>query len=112
MGTPAASRHAAGGQPDQARRDAGTHRPAATDAGTAHGRSAARAAGLGAGKTGTIETGQGDLMADFVLVHGAWHGAWCWQRIMPLLTAAGHRVHAVTLTGLGERLHLMSPLVT
>jgi pimeloyl-ACP methyl ester carboxylesterase len=51
-------------------------------------------------------------MADFVLVHGAWHGAWCWQRLSPLLVAAGHRVHAVTLTGLGERVHLMSPLIT
>src|SRR6478735_2944496 len=51
-------------------------------------------------------------MANFVLVHGAWHGAWCWQRVVSLLTAQGHRVHAVTLTGVGERVHLMSPLIT
>ena len=51
-------------------------------------------------------------MADFVLVHGAWHGAWCWQRVVAALAAAGHRAHAVTLTGLGERMHLMSPLIT
>src|SRR3954462_10859910 len=51
-------------------------------------------------------------MANFVLVHGAWHGAWCWQRVVALLTAQGHRVHAVTLTGVGERVHLMSPLIT
>jgi pimeloyl-ACP methyl ester carboxylesterase len=51
-------------------------------------------------------------MADFVLVHGAWHGAWCWQRVVSALSAAGHRAHAVTLTGLGERVHLMSPLIT
>jgi pimeloyl-ACP methyl ester carboxylesterase len=51
-------------------------------------------------------------MADFVLVHGAWHGAWCWQRVTPALQAQGHRVHAVTLTGLGDRVHLMSPLIT
>ncbi|MEU2348842.1 alpha/beta hydrolase [Modestobacter sp. NPDC049651] len=44
-------------------------------------------------------------MADLVLVHGAWHGAWCWQRVLPGLTAAGHRVHPVTLSGLGERAH-------
>ena len=44
-------------------------------------------------------------MADLVLVHGAWHGAWCWQRVLPGLVAAGHRVHAVTLSGLGERAH-------
>jgi pimeloyl-ACP methyl ester carboxylesterase len=51
-------------------------------------------------------------MANFVLVHGAWHGAWCWQRVIPLLRAQGHRVHAVTLTGVGERAHLLSPAVT
>ncbi|MCG2595868.1 alpha/beta hydrolase [Ramlibacter sp. XY19] len=51
-------------------------------------------------------------MANFVLVHGAWHGAWCWQRVVSRLAAQGHRVHAVTLTGVGERVHLMSPLVT
>jgi pimeloyl-ACP methyl ester carboxylesterase len=51
-------------------------------------------------------------MRDFVLVHGAWHGAWCWQRVVAALSAAGHRAHAVTLTGLGERVHLMSPLIT
>ena len=43
-----------------------------------------------------------------VLVHGAWHGAWCWQRVLPLLRAAGVPAHAVTLTGLGERAHLLS----
>ena len=51
-------------------------------------------------------------MADFVLVHGAWHGAWCWQKIVPPLWAAGHRVFAVTLTGVGERAHLLSKAVT
>ena len=51
-------------------------------------------------------------MANFVLVHGAWHGSWCWQRVTAALTAQGHRVHAVTLTGLGERAHLLSPAVT
>jgi pimeloyl-ACP methyl ester carboxylesterase len=51
-------------------------------------------------------------MANFVLVHGAWHGAWCWQRVVARLAAQGHRVHAVTLTGVGERVHLMSPLIT
>ena len=51
-------------------------------------------------------------MANFVLVHGAWQGAWCWRDVSAALTAAGHRVHAVTLTGLGERAHLMSPAIT
>lgn len=44
----------------------------------------------------------------FVLVHGAWHGGWCWSRVLPLLRAAGHVAHAVTLTGLGERAHLLN----
>ena len=50
-------------------------------------------------------------MAQFVLVHGAWHGAWCWARILPLLRAAGHTAHAITLTGVGERAHLYAPQV-
>jgi pimeloyl-ACP methyl ester carboxylesterase len=51
-------------------------------------------------------------MADFVLVHGAWHGGWCWREVVARLAAAGHRAHAVTLTGVGERKHLMSPAIT
>jgi pimeloyl-ACP methyl ester carboxylesterase len=42
-----------------------------------------------------------------VLVHGAWHGAWCWSRMAPHLLAAGHRVLAPTLTGLGASQHLL-----
>jgi pimeloyl-ACP methyl ester carboxylesterase len=45
-------------------------------------------------------------MATFVLVHGAWHGGWCWRKVTPLLCAAGHEVYTPTLTGLGERAHL------
>jgi pimeloyl-ACP methyl ester carboxylesterase len=44
----------------------------------------------------------------FVLVHGAWHGGWCWRRVAERLRAAGHTVHTPTLTGLGERSHLLS----
>jgi pimeloyl-ACP methyl ester carboxylesterase len=47
----------------------------------------------------------------FVLVHGAWHGGWCWSRLVPLLEAGQHRVLPVTLTGLGDRAHLASPVV-
>ena len=43
----------------------------------------------------------------FVLVHGAWHGGWCWRRVADLLEAKGHKVFTPTLTGLGERSHLM-----
>jgi pimeloyl-ACP methyl ester carboxylesterase len=50
-------------------------------------------------------------MATFVLVHGAWHGAWCWRRVARLLRSAGHEVFAPTLTGLCERVHLLSPAI-
>lgn len=42
----------------------------------------------------------------FVLVHGAWHGGWCWRRVQDRLTAKGHYVVAPTLSGVGERSHL------
>ena len=45
----------------------------------------------------------------FVLLHGAWHGGWCWERVAGLLRARGHRITTPTQTGLGERAHLMSP---
>lgn len=48
----------------------------------------------------------------FVLVHGAGHGGWLWRRVQDRLTAKGHRVFAPTLTGLGERSHLLSASVT
>src|ERR1700720_5033431 len=43
----------------------------------------------------------------FVLVHGAWHGGWCWRRVADLLEKKGHKVFTPTLTGLGERSHLI-----
>lgn len=47
-------------------------------------------------------------MATFVLVHGAWQGGWCWRRVATLLRQSGHEVFTPTLTGLGERSHLLS----
>ena len=44
----------------------------------------------------------------FVLVHGAWHGGWCWRRVADRLRQRGHEVFTPTLTGLGERAHLMN----
>jgi pimeloyl-ACP methyl ester carboxylesterase len=44
----------------------------------------------------------------FVLVHGAWHGGWCWRRVTDALAARGHRVFAPSLTGLGDRAHLFT----
>ena len=46
-------------------------------------------------------------MPTFVLVHGTGHGGWCWQKVAPLLRAAGSEVYAPTLTGLGDRSHLL-----
>ena len=48
----------------------------------------------------------------FVLVHGAWHGGWCWSRVSERLRASGHRVFTPTCTGLGERAHLLSKDIT
>jgi pimeloyl-ACP methyl ester carboxylesterase len=50
-------------------------------------------------------------MSTFVLVHGAWHGGWCYKRVARLLRQGGHEVYTPTLTGLGERAHLMSRTV-
>ena len=41
-------------------------------------------------------------MSTYVLIHGAWHGAWCWERVVPLLARAGHRVLAPDLPGHGR----------
>ena len=46
-------------------------------------------------------------MATFVLVHGGWQGGWSWRRVIPHLRASGHEAYAPTLTGLGERAHLL-----
>jgi len=43
----------------------------------------------------------------FVLVHGTWHGGWCWQRVAEALRSKGHRVYAPSLTGLADRSHLL-----
>ena len=50
-------------------------------------------------------------MANYLLVHGAWGGAWYWRDTLATLIRAGHRAHAVTLTGLGERAHLLTPQI-
>ena len=51
-------------------------------------------------------------MADYVLIHGAWHGGWCWVDVTRGLAGLGHRVFAPSLTGCADRGHLLSPLVT
>jgi pimeloyl-ACP methyl ester carboxylesterase len=50
------------------------------------------------------------MTSPIVLVHGAWHGGWCWDKVRPLLEAAGHRVLAPTLTGLEVSEQLCTPV--
>jgi pimeloyl-ACP methyl ester carboxylesterase len=70
-------------------------------------------AGIGAGvaatATGGIAPAQAQTLAKtYVLVHGAWHGGWCWRRTADFLERKGHKVFAPTMTGLGERSHLLT----
>lgn len=51
-------------------------------------------------------------LGPYVLVHGMYHGGWCWKRVQEPLLAAGARVYSPTQTGLGERRHLLSPAIT
>jgi pimeloyl-ACP methyl ester carboxylesterase len=51
-------------------------------------------------------------MSTFLLLHGAFHGGWCWARVAPILRAQGHAVFTPTQTGLGERAHLLSRDIT
>jgi pimeloyl-ACP methyl ester carboxylesterase len=75
------------------------------------------------GMIGSVATGAGAVAAasagivgaraqtvskTFVLIHGAWHGGWCWRRVSDLLEKSGHKVFSPTLTGLGERSHLLT----
>jgi pimeloyl-ACP methyl ester carboxylesterase len=71
---------------------------AGTAVASAAGGAAKRAAGAPAAKT-------------FVLVHGAWHGGWCWVKVAAILRGRGHTVLTPTQTGLGERSHLLSPAI-
>ncbi len=67
------------------------------------------AAGIGAAAASGVAPASAEAAPKtFVLVHGAWHGGWCWRRVADVLTRQGHKVFTPTLTGLGERSHLMS----
>lgn len=61
-------------------------------------------AAMNAGDTAQAQSSRGHT----VLVHGSWHGGWCWSPVKPLLEAAGYTVTAPTLTGVGERRHLIA----
>ena len=51
-------------------------------------------------------------MTTYVLVHGGWAGGWIWREVAERLRAQGHHVYTPTLTGLGERSHLISKQIT
>jgi pimeloyl-ACP methyl ester carboxylesterase len=66
---------------------------------------------------GTLAAGTEPALAQterktFVLVHGSSAGGWCYRRVADILEKQGHKVFAPTLTGLGERSHLMSGMIT
>ena len=48
----------------------------------------------------------------FLLIHGAWHGGWVWNEISEILNYQGYSVSTPTLTGLGEKKHLLSSKIT
>ena len=73
-----------------------------------------RRVALGAGAagitmlSGTQARAQAATRKTFVLVHGAYHGGWCWRRTADILESHGHKVYAPSLTGNGDRSHLLS----
>lgn len=56
----------------------------------------------------TSEVFAGAEAKTFVLVHGAWHGGWCWRPVSDIIESKGHKVYTPTMTGLGERSHLLT----
>jgi pimeloyl-ACP methyl ester carboxylesterase len=71
-------------------------------------RTALAGAAVLAGTFGLSRVSAQSSSKTFVLVHGAWHGGWCWRRVADILEAKGHKVFAPTMTGLGERSHLLT----
>jgi pimeloyl-ACP methyl ester carboxylesterase len=57
---------------------------------------------------GRFLEGKVSRLSTFVLVHGSWHGGWCWKKLMPKLDEQGHVCVAPTLSGMGERFHTAS----
>lgn len=72
---------------------------------------AAGIAGASLASAAIAQPGRIAQPSTFVLVHGAWHGGWCWSRVAARLRERGHAVYTPTLTGLGERRHLISPQI-
>lgn len=73
--------------------------------------SATALAGMAAGSFAQAQTGNAGAKQTFVLIHGAFHGGWCWKEVADSLRQQGHTVYTPTLTGAGERSHLISKAV-
>ncbi|MFT8243368.1 alpha/beta fold hydrolase [Roseomonas sp. BN140053] len=50
-------------------------------------------------------------MASFLICHGAWSAGWAWKKLRPILRDAGHEIFTPSYTGLGERAHLVHPMI-
>lgn len=75
---------------------------------------AATAAGIGLASAAGVGSRRVDAQGarrTFVLIHGAWHGGWCWRPVADILESKGHKVFAPSLTGLADRSHLLTPAV-
>jgi hypothetical protein len=71
------------------------------------------ALGVGAAALGaTRAMAQTGARKTFVLIHGAYHGGWCWRKVVDILEKQGHKVYAPSLTGLADRSHLLSMNLT
>jgi pimeloyl-ACP methyl ester carboxylesterase len=66
---------------------------------------------LAASAAGVLPAQAQGVRKTFVLVHGAWHGAWCWRRVSDLLEQKGHKVFVPTMTGLADKSHLLDARV-
>ena len=69
---------------------------------------AVAAATAGVAGSLTVNPVSSNAPRNYVLVHGAWVGGWIWRRVSDQLAIAGHRVYAPSLTGLGDRQHLLT----
>jgi pimeloyl-ACP methyl ester carboxylesterase len=86
-----------------------------SDIGSITRRAALGGAILGAGAAALGDSNalaQADARKTFVLIHGAYHGGWCWRKVVDILEKRGQKVYAPSLTGLADRSHLLSMSLT
>lgn len=91
----------------KANNGAAAPRPGFTRRTVAKGTAGAALAGIAAAGGSATAIAQSKRRT-FVLIHGSWHGGWCWKYVTDILEAKGHKVYAPSLTGLADRSHLLS----